>query len=114
MRETEKRLRREAREILAAAAQADAEEDARWGEARGDELPSELARRESRLARIQEAKKALAERARERAAGAGELEEEARKAKPRDIRSTATSATTARCLIALRIGRSESLFGALV
>lgn len=84
MRETEKRLRREAREILAAAEQADAEEDARWGEARGDELPEELARRESRLARIREAKKALAERARQRAAESGEPEEEAQKAKPRD------------------------------
>jgi hypothetical protein len=51
MRETEERLRREAREILAAAEQADAEEDARWGEARGDELPAELARRESRKSR---------------------------------------------------------------
>lgn len=84
MRETERRLRREAREILAAAEQADAEEDARWGEKRGDELPAELARRESRLARIREAKKALAARARERAAEAGESEEQARKAKPRD------------------------------
>ena len=84
LRETEKRLRREAREILAAAEQADAEEDARWGDKRGDELPAELARRESRLARIREAKKALEERARERAAEAGEPEEEARKAKPQD------------------------------
>jgi len=84
MRETEKRLRREAREILAAAEQADAADDARWGDKRGDELPAELARRESRLARIREAKKALTARARERAAEAGEPEEEARKAKPRD------------------------------
>ena len=84
MRETEKRLGREAREILAAAEQADAEDDARWGDKRGDELPEELARRESRLARIREAKKALAERARERAAEAGEPEEQARKAKPQD------------------------------
>jgi hypothetical protein len=84
MRETEKRLRREAREILAAAEQADTEEDARWGDKRGDELPAELARRESRLARIREAKKALIERARERASEAGEPKEEAQKAKPRD------------------------------
>ena len=84
MRETEKRLRREAREILAAAEQADAEDDARWGDKRGDELPEELARRESRLARIREAKKALAERARKRAVEAGEPEEQVRQAKPRD------------------------------
>ena len=67
MNETERRLRREVEEILAAAAQADEAEDARWGEARGDELPAELARRESRLERIREAKKALRQRARERA-----------------------------------------------
>jgi len=84
MLETEKRLRREAREILAAAEQADDADDARWGDKRGDELPEELARRKSRLARIGEAKKALTARARERSAEAGEPEEEARKARPRD------------------------------
>ena len=71
MRQTERRLRREAREILAEAERVDEQEDARWGEWRGDELPAELARRESRLARIREAKKALQQRARESAAGAG-------------------------------------------
>jgi transposase len=82
MRETERRLRREAREILAEAARVDEQEDARWGEWRGDELPAELARRESRLQRIREAKKALEQRARERAAAAEKPPEEVVKAQP--------------------------------
>lgn len=82
MRETERRLRREAREILAEVERVDAQEDARWGERRGDELPAELARRESRLARIREAKKALTERARKRAAAAGKPPEEVAQAQP--------------------------------
>ena len=46
----------------------DAEEDARYGKGqRGDELPAELARRESRLKKIAEAKAALEQEARERA-----------------------------------------------
>jgi transposase len=82
MRETERRLRREAREILAEVERVDEQEDARWGERRGDELEGELARRESRLARIREAKKALQRRARERAAVAGKAPEEAARAQP--------------------------------
>jgi len=46
--------------LLAEAEQVDAAEDARFGvDRRGDELPTELARRESRLARIRAAKAAL-------------------------------------------------------
>jgi len=84
MRETERRLRREAREILAEAARVDEQEDGRWGERRGDELPAELARRESRLARIREAKKALKQRARERAAAADKTPQEVVKEQPAD------------------------------
>ena len=84
MQETEQRLQREVQEILAAAERVDEEEDARWGERRGDELPAELARRQSRLERIREAKKALEQRARERAAAQGQAEEEAQQAQPRD------------------------------
>jgi transposase len=84
MRETERRLRRETREILAEVERVDEQEDARWGERRGDELPGELARRESRLARIREAKKALKRRVRERAEAAGKEPEEAAKAKPKE------------------------------
>jgi Transposase DDE domain len=51
--------------LLAEAEQTDKEEDKRYGRTkRGDELPAELARREERLKRIAEAKKALEERAR--------------------------------------------------
>ncbi len=82
MGETERRLRREAREILAEAERVDELEDARWGERRGDELPAELARRESRLERIREAKKALKQRAEEHAAAAGKTPEEAAEAQP--------------------------------
>jgi transposase len=53
-----------AEEILAEAAEIDAAEDERYGEARGDELPEHLARREGRRAWLKEAKRSLdAERA---------------------------------------------------
>jgi len=84
MNETEQRLRREVGEILAAAEQVDEAEDARWGDKRGDELPAELARRQSRLERIREAKEALRQRARERAEAAGQAPEQARQAQPED------------------------------
>jgi hypothetical protein len=68
MVEKEKQLREEVDKLLAQAAQADAEEDAKHGKGkRGDELPPELARREIRLKKIAEAKAALEQEARERA-----------------------------------------------
>src|SRR5499427_1711228 len=78
MKEEEKRLKAEVRRLLAQAEATDAEEDARYGaDRRGDELPVELARRETRLQRIREAKRALEERAREQAKRKGEPEEKA-------------------------------------
>ncbi len=60
MQKEEERLHKEITELLAKAKSADEAEDAMHGsDQRGDELPAELSRRESRLARIQEAKKAL-------------------------------------------------------
>jgi transposase len=60
MKKEEERLRQEMAELLDKARSTDEAEDALHGpDARGDELPEELARRESRLARIQEAKKVL-------------------------------------------------------
>src|SRR5213594_4540107 len=57
MEETEKRLREEVQELLKRAEAADEEEDKRYGrERQGEELPEELQRRETRIARIQEAK----------------------------------------------------------
>jgi transposase len=65
MKEQEKRLREEVRRLLQQAAAIDAAEDAEYGpDKMGDELPAELARREERLQRIREAKRALEERAR--------------------------------------------------
>jgi transposase len=75
--------------LLADAEQTDQAEDERYGpERRGDELPSELARRETRLRRIREAKAALEaeEQERERARQAQMRAEgrEPRKADPDD------------------------------
>ncbi len=80
MEETEKRLREEVRKLLRQAAATDKEEDQRYGgDRRGDELPEELQRRETRIARIREAKRALEERAREQARSEGK---DAKKAQP--------------------------------
>jgi transposase len=80
MDETEKRLREEVRKLLSQAEATDKEEDKRYGgDRRGDELPEELQRRETRIARIREAKRALEERAREQARSEGK---DAKKAQP--------------------------------
>jgi len=85
MGEAEKKLTEEVQRLLDEAARVDAQEDAEHGKGkRGDELPQELARRESRLKKIREAKAALEAEAKERAeAEAAEahakLEERARK-----------------------------------
>jgi len=68
MGETEKKLAEEVEARLQEAARVDAEEDGKYGQGkRGDELPQELARRESRLKKIREAKAALEEEARQAA-----------------------------------------------
>ena len=68
MNEKEKALKAEVEKLLEEAARTDAEEDAKYGKGkRGDELPAELARRDSRLKKIAEAKAALEQEARERA-----------------------------------------------
>ena len=59
MQEEEKRLKEEVKRLFEQAEAADAEEDERYGrDRRGDELPAELARRETRLQRIREDKRA--------------------------------------------------------
>jgi transposase len=79
MQETEKRLREEVRKLLSQAEAADAEEDTHYGrDRRGDELPEELERRETRIQRIREARRALEERAREQAESAGKSPKEAK------------------------------------
>lgn len=60
MKAEEERLEAEVRELLRGARQVDEDEDRRYGkDSRGDELPQELAFRESWLKRIREAKEAL-------------------------------------------------------
>jgi hypothetical protein len=69
MTSEELRLQKEIDDLLSQAQAADAAEDEQHGaDRRGDELPAELARRETRLQKIREAKAALEEQARQRAA----------------------------------------------
>ena len=64
MKEEEKRLRKEIRELLNRAEATDAEEDEQYvRDRRGDELPEELSRRKDRLKKIRAARKALEEKA---------------------------------------------------
>ena len=68
MGETEARLKAEIEALLQQAGDVDAAEDAQYGKGkRGDELPEELARRESRLKKIAQAKAELEQEAREKA-----------------------------------------------
>ena len=72
MQEKEATLRQEVAELLRRAEQADRDEDARYGAAeRGDALPAELARRESRLQKLAAAKAALEAEAHPRATAEG-------------------------------------------
>lgn len=72
MREEESRLEAEIAGLLQKAEAEDAAEDRRYGrDKRGDELPSELAFREGRLAKIREAKAALEAEARAEAEQGG-------------------------------------------
>jgi transposase len=85
MKEEERSLREEVRRLLAQAKASDDEEDARYGRDKsGDELPEELSRRETRLKRIREAKRALEQRAREEAEEDGKSKEEVQEAKPEE------------------------------
>jgi transposase len=79
MRTKQTQLREEVSQLLAQAEAVDAAEDAEYGtDRRGDELPAELQRRESRLKRIREAKRALEARARAEATAKGERAESAK------------------------------------
>ncbi|MCI0422822.1 MAG: IS1182 family transposase [Acidobacteria bacterium] len=71
MCEKEEQLTAEVGRLLKEAQEADAAEDGRYGKGiRGDELPAELARRESRLRKIREAKASLEDEAKEQAKAA--------------------------------------------
>jgi transposase len=72
MKTQEAVLEQEVRGLLRHAEAADREDDQRYGrDRRGDELPADLARRESRLAKIREAKAALEAEARAQAQAEG-------------------------------------------
>jgi transposase len=77
MEEKEKQLRAEVEKLLAQAEATDAAEDAMYGKGnRCDDLTGEMARRESRLKKIAEAKAALEQEAREHAEAAKKAAEE--------------------------------------
>ena len=84
MNDKQQQLKEEAKQLLDQAAAADEQEDRQYGSQRGDELPEELRRRESRLAKIKQAKKVVEQRARDKAAEEGKSAEEAKRAKPED------------------------------
>ena len=85
MKEKEQQIREEVKRLLAQAQATDQEEDAQYGkDNRGDELPAELQRRETRLNRIRMAKRALEERVREKATAEGQPAEPEKAAKPAD------------------------------
>jgi transposase len=84
MKEKQQQLKKEVMELLEQAEAADKEEDGRYGSQRGDELPEELRRRETRLAKLKEARKIVEQRARDRAAEEGKSAPEAKRAKPDD------------------------------
>jgi transposase len=82
MLEKEKALKAEVKQLLLQAEAADAEEDARYGKNRtGEELPAELERRETRIGKIREAKRAVEQRAREKAEAEGS---DPKRAQPQD------------------------------
>jgi transposase len=83
MQQEEKRLKEEVARLLAEAEASDTSEDAMHGPDRsGEEVPAELARRQSRLAKIEQAKAELEERARKEAAEEAARREAEGKAPP--------------------------------
>ena len=67
MQEEEARLQQEIAELMAKADAADADDDEQFGDRHGEELPDELARRQSRLEKIREAREALEAAAKQKA-----------------------------------------------
>ena len=69
MKEQEQKLKTEIEDLLRRAQQIDEAEDEKYGaDRRGDELPAELARRETRLQKMREAMKAIEAEAKDKAA----------------------------------------------
>jgi transposase len=84
MIDKQQQLKEEVKQLLEQVEAADEAEDREYGDRRGDELPEELWRRETRLAKIKEAKKVLEQRARDKALAEGKSADEAKLAKPQD------------------------------
>jgi len=85
MKDDEKNLRDEVKQLLTQAKVTDDEEDSRYGKDKvGDELPEELSRRETRLQKIKEAKRALEQRAREEAKKSDKTEDTEKTVVPAD------------------------------
>lgn len=85
MKTEEKALKEAVQKLLDQAKATDEAEDRRYGKDKsGDELPEELSRRETRLQRIREAKRALEAEAREEAKEKGKSKEDVKKAKPKE------------------------------
>jgi len=89
MPEAEQRLQQEIAALLAAAQRVDTAEDAQYGKGkRGDELPAELTRRESRLAKIRAAKAELEAEAKAAAIAAAAAAQAKLAARERQTRET--------------------------
>lgn len=84
MKEKQPQLKEEVKQLLERAEAADQQEDGQYGTQRGDELPEELQRRETRLAKIKAAKKVIEQRARDKASEEGKSAEESKRTKPED------------------------------
>src|ERR1700676_14810 len=84
MKEKQLQLKEEVKQLLEQPEAADEAEDRQYGSKRGDELPEELQRRETRLAKIKQAKKVLQQRARDKATEEGKSAAEVKQAKPED------------------------------
>jgi len=82
MTEKEAQLKAEVKQLLQQAEAADAAEDREYGkDRRGDELPAELQRRETRIKKIREAKRVVEQRARDKAVAEGA---DPKQAKPKE------------------------------
>src|SRR5258708_1073890 len=84
MNEKQQQLKEEVKQLLEQAEAADEAEDRQYGSKRGDELPEELRRRETRRAKIKQAKRVVEQRARDKAREEGKSGERAKRAQPDD------------------------------
>ena len=106
MIEKQRQLKDEVKRLLEQAEAADEAEDREYGDHRGDELPEELRRRETRLARIKEAKKVLEQRARDKALAEGKNAEENWRSPKTRINTTSPIRSRASCRARMGLSRA--------